>query len=131
MTATAKPFKITDTHEQILASLNRYYVMHAKQINRLIFGNKSEGRMYALCLQLADAGYVVQEDVGRSKRGGNHYTANLLSGKGWLYLKDRGYEVAPRVRRTESPDSNPLYLCVVAYSPHPRGRSSLPGSPRP
>jgi len=25
----------------------------------------------------------------------------------------------------------PLYLCVVAYSPHPRGRSSLPGSPRP
>jgi len=116
MTATQKPFKMPPTHEKILAALNRYYVMHAKQINRLIFGNKSEGRMYGLCLELATYGYTVQEDVGRSKRGGNHYTANMLSGKGRLFLKRRGYEVAPRVRRTESPDSNPFFLHTFAVN---------------
>lgn len=111
-----KPFKMSHTDERILAALNRYYVMHAKQLNRLLFGKKSEGRMYGLCLRLAGAGYIVQEDVGRSKRGGNHYTANMLSGKGRLFLKRRGYEVAPRVRRTESPDSNPFFLHTFAVN---------------
>ncbi len=116
MGATKKPFVMTPTHENILAALNRYYVMHAKQINRLLFGKRSDDRMYGMCLALADNGYIEQEHVARQKRGGGQYTANMLSGKGRRFLKRRGYEVAPRVRRTESPDSNPFFRHTFAVN---------------
>jgi len=91
------------------------------------------------------------EDVGTLLPWVNivvHYLMPVVIVLDWLYqppktklaLKQTGYWlIVPLVYSVYSIIRGaivgwypyPLYLCVVAYSPHPRGRSSLPGSPRP
>lgn len=122
-----KPLVIKEHHERILEALSRYHVMHAAQLNKLLYGGRSETRMYGLCRALATAQYTIQHDVHPQKRGGNSYIANFLGGKGRSYLKKRGMEVPKRLRLTDLAEHNPSILHTFAVNEILIHAERLPG----